>query len=128
MTRDKDTPSAGELLAEWRAREREMTTADMAVRVAKTAMLAATEAQEAARESEVAANSAMEAANASRRAAERAKKAASMAAGSAEDAVVTAEGDHARAAETLESAQTAERTARERFQEIQDRKAHEHGI
>ena len=123
MSDDEALPSTGELLSEWRARERETATAKWAVRIADAAMAAASGAEEAAAASDEAAKAATEAANASRTAAERAKMAAKMATESAQEAVVTAEGDYARAIQAMDTAQAAEGKARDAFQSVRDEAA-----
>ena len=109
--------TAAELLAEWRAAERDTVAAGSASRVAAMALEAAAAAEEAADEVGAAASAALEAVERATAAADRAKKAALHAAGAAHLALTAAEGDTAQAKQDLEEARHAEDEARDRFHE-----------
>ena len=120
LTQDKkDHESAAELLADWRSAERDNVAAHSAAAVAKLALEAASAAEEAASEVETAANAALEAVERARAAAGRARAAALRAAEAAQMAVATAEGDAARATQTIEESERAETEARERFHDAE---------
>jgi hypothetical protein len=111
--------TAAELLAGWRAAERDTIAATSTSKVAALALEAATAAEEAAEEVEAAASAASEAVERARSAAVRARKAAAQAAEAAHMALATAEGDKVRANHELEKAEEAETAARDRFHEAQ---------
>ena len=113
--------SAADLLADWRAAERDTVAAGSSAKVATLALQAATAAEEAAAEVEAAASAAAEAVERARSAALKARKAAGQAAEAAHLAIATAEGDKVRANHDLETAEEAETAARDRFHEAQDK-------
>jgi len=112
--------SAEELLADWRAAERDSVAAHDAASVAARAVTAAATAEDAAMEAETAAREATEAAARAKDAAERAKAAASKAAETAQKAADTTEDDQARADKTVLDADQAEAAARDRFHAAQE--------
>ena len=120
MTQDEDK-TAAELLADWRAAERDTIAAGQGSKVATLALEAAAAAEEAASEVEMAAAAATEAVERARSAAMRARTAAAQAATAAHLALATAEGNQLRANQDLESAQHAESAARDRFHEAQNK-------
>jgi hypothetical protein len=109
MAKEQEHKSSAELLAEWRAAERATAAAVAAARVTAEARRSTTSANEAATDSEVAARAASDAAR-------KASKAADLATQAAGSALVTAEGDDARANQTVEAAKAAERQARDHYQ------------
>jgi hypothetical protein len=111
--------SAAELLGDWRAAGRDTVAAEAAATVATLAVRAGAAAEEAAMEAEAAAEAAMDAAVRAKDAAERAKNAAARAAEAAQMAAVAAEGDKARAVQTVVTAETAEDKARDRFHDAE---------
>ena len=117
MTKPTDHEGAAELLSDWRGAERDTVAAKSALEVARLALKAAESAEAAVLETEVAVKASAEAAERAKAAAERAKRAASEAAQAAQLLAVTASGDLARAKQT----KVDEATARDRFQEAQDR-------
>jgi hypothetical protein len=118
--KDAEHESAAELLADWRSAERDSAAAHEAASVAARAVTAAAAAEEAATEAEAAALEATDAAARAKEAAERAKAATSQAAEAAQLAASTTEDDQARADQTVEDADRAEREARDRFHSAQD--------
>ena len=120
LTQDKkDHESAAELLADWRSAARDSVAARSAASVAKLALEAAAAAEEAASEVETAANAALEAVERARAAAGRARAAALRAGEAAQTAFATAEGDAARATQTIEESERAEIEARDRFHDAE---------
>jgi hypothetical protein len=113
--------SAAELLADWRAAERDTVAAGSTAKIAALALQAATAAEEAAEEVEAAANAAAEAVERARGAALKARGAAIQAAEAANLALATAEGDKVRANHQLEEAEQAEEAAADRFHAAQDK-------
>jgi hypothetical protein len=113
--------SASELLADWRAAQRDSVAAHEAASVAARATTAAAVAEEAAAEAETAAREARDAAARAKEAAERAKTAATQAADAAQRAAVTTEDDQARADQSVVETEAAESQARDRFHVAQDK-------
>ena len=121
MVAEDKPKSSAQLLAEWRAAERDTVAAGSAAKVATLALEAATAAVEAAEEVEAAARAAAEAVERARAASDRARKAAMQAAEAAHLAFATAEGDEVRANVQVEKAEAAEQAARDRFHTAQDK-------
>jgi len=117
MAKDPQAPKASELLGDWRAAERDVAAAKAARSIAELALESATAAEEAAIETEKAAQMAVEAARSAQAAAVNAKKAAAHAAEAALLLTAGAEGDRARAEQAVSAAETAETTARTRYDE-----------
>jgi hypothetical protein len=107
--------TASDLLATWRAAERDTVAAHGAARIAELALIAAASAEEAATEVEAAAAAALEAVNKAREAASRARSAAAQAAEAAHLALVSAEADKTQTNHDVAVAQQAEAGARGRF-------------
>jgi hypothetical protein len=122
MAKGRDTAhgSASELLADWRAAQRDSVAAHEAASVAARAATAAATAEEAAAEAEIAAREATDAAARAKEAAERAKTAATQAADAAQRAAVTTEDDQARADQSVVETEAAESEARDRFHAAQE--------
>ncbi len=119
-SRDAGHGSASELLADWRAAQRDSVAAHEAASVAARAATAAVAAEEAAAEAETAAREATNAAARAKEAAERAKTAATQAADAAQRAAVTTEDDQARADQSVVETEAAESEARDRFHAAQE--------
>ena len=124
MAKDPPKQNAASLLGTWRAAERDTAAAKAAQTVAEMALASAHAAEQAAKETEVAAFAALDAAKSAQAAAARAKSAATQAAEAAAILSAGAEGDKARANQALNTAETAEGDAREKFHEA-ERKAFE---
>ena len=107
--------TAEDLLADWRVAARDTVAARGAAHVAALALAAATAAEEAAAEVESAALAAALAVDRARQAISRARQAAQEAAIVAKMAISGAEGDEARAAADVVSAEHAEQVASDRF-------------
>ena len=116
----KHASSAAELLAEWRAAERDMVAAQGAARIAELALTASALAEEAANEVEAASAAALEAVERAREAASRDRAAATQAAEAAQLALATAEGDKVRANHDVDVAEQAETEARDRYHVAED--------
>ena len=113
--------AAGELLADWRAAERDTLAARDAANIAALALAAAEAAEEAATEVEAAAEAAAEAVDRARTAATRARRAAAEAAEAAMTALTSAQGDQVRARLTVTDAEAAEGQARDRFHDAESK-------
>lgn len=112
---------AQNLLADWRAAERDTVAAKQAVRVAELALNSAQAAEVAAAETEAAAQAAVDAVTSAARSAERARVSANLAAEAARVLTAGAEGEMARATHEVDLAEGAETAARDRFHEAQAR-------
>jgi hypothetical protein len=121
MPKDRSEPNASELLGDWRAAERDTVAAKVAQTVAELALKAASAAEEAAKETEKAALAALDAARSAQAAAAQAKKAAMQASEASTLLTVGAEGDKARANQSLVQAEEAEAAARDRFHEAESK-------
>jgi hypothetical protein len=113
--------AAGELLADWRAAERDAVAARDAAHIAALALTAAEAAEEAAMEVEAAAEAAAEAVERARAAATRARRAAAEAAEAAKTALTSAQGDQVRAGVSVTEAEEAESEARDRFHDAESK-------
>ena len=113
--------AAGELLADWRAAERDAVAARDAAHIAALALAAAEAAEEAATEVEAAAEAASEAVERARSAAGRARRAAAQAAEAATSALTSAQGDQVRARQSVTEAEVAEDKARDLFHEAESK-------
>lgn len=118
---DPEHGSASELLADWRAAQRDSVAAQVAASVATRAATAAATAEEAAAEAALADREATDAAARAKEAAERAKTAATKAAEAAQRAAATTEVDQARADQSVVETAEAETEARDRFHAAQKR-------
>ena len=116
-----DHSLAADLLSRWRSAERDTVAAQKAESVAAIAVDAAAAAEASAVHAEEAATIAMQAAIHAKDAAELARKAAAQAADGALMAGARAEGDEARAGQDVATAQQAEKNARDRFHEAEDK-------
>lgn len=119
MTENPKHRSAADLLADWRAADRDAVAARDAAKVASLALAASASAEEAAAEVEVAVEAALEAVERARAAAGRAREAATQAAEAATIALSTAEGDKVRADIQVRATEEAETAAKDRFHEAQ---------
>lgn len=111
--------TAGELLGDWRAADRDAVAAREAAKVAALALTAAHAAEEAALEADAAARAAVTAVTMAKDAAQRAKKAATAAAEAATLLTVAAEGDSARADQGRTVSEQAETDAADRFHDAE---------
>ena len=114
--------AAGELLADWRAAERDTLAARDAAHIAALALAAAEAAEEAATEVEAAAEAAAEAVERARSAATRARRAAAEAAEAAKTALTSAQGDQVREAPVVQPA-AALHELRPEIAQVRDRAA-----
>ena len=111
--------SASDLLATWRAAERDTVAAHTAASVATLALRAAQAAEAAATAVAEAVSSAAESLEGARSEAQRAKTAAREAAEAAEVAFASAEGDDVRAGVELQEAEATESAARDAYRQAQ---------